>query len=276
MLEQFKGKIVDYHAHLNDSAFDADRDEVVARAWTRGVEAIVDMAIDIPSAVKAIENAKKYKGLVFAAIGIDPEILIPGGGIFKSELLEIGDSEFSEWVEQQMQILRELFVQSTEYVVMIGETGMDRFHLQSKLDKGEISSDLMQLSLNRQKELFLAHIRLSKELNLPLSIHSRGIEGECVRIVKEQGGMGIFHCFTGELRVLEEIMNAGFGVGVSGIYTYKSGKELLENLKPFLNTNAEQIFCETDAPYLAPLAKRGARCEPGDVLEVVTLLRAQR
>lgn len=272
MLEQFKGKIVDYHAHLNDSAFDADRDEVVARAWTRGVEAIVDMGIDIVSSVKAVENAKKYKGLVFASIGIDPEILIPGGGIFKPELLEISDSEFSDWVESEMQNLKNIFVQNAEYVVMIGETGMDGFHLSSKLKKGEISSDLMQLSLKRQKDLFIAHIKLSKELNLPLSIHSRGLEEECVEILKEHRGMGIFHCFTGKLRILEEIIKSGFGVGVSGIYTYKSGKELLENLKPFLSSNREQIFCETDAPYLAPLAKRGARCEPGDVLAVISLL----
>lgn len=276
ILPQFKGKVVDYHSHLNDMAFDLDRNEVVARAWTREVEAIIDMGIDLVSSEQAISSARKYIGLVFAAIGIDPEIVIPGGAIFDSNLLELSDLEFTAWADSQMQNLNKLFTANSEYVVMIGETGMDAFHLQQKLAAAELTNDLAELSRRRQKQLFIAHIELANQLKLPLSIHSRGCEQECLDILKSLNGKGIFHCFTGGADVLAQIIASGNGVGVSGIYTYKSGKELLDNIRPYLQSHREQIFFETDAPYLAPAHKRGERCEPSDVVETMDSVLAIR
>jgi len=274
MLEQFKGKIVDYHAHLNDQTFDADRDAVVARAWTHGVEVIVDMGIDLTSSKKAVGNARKYSGIVFAAIGIDPEIVIPGGGIFDATLLEISDQEFGNWVDTQMHQLHELYAANAEYVVMIGETGVDTFHLESKLAAASVTKETLQLSHRRQTQLFCSHIDLANQLKLPLSIHSRGCEQECLDLLIELKGKGILHCFTGSKDVLTQILTSGNGVGVGGIYTYRSGQELKQNILPFLQTHQDQIFFETDAPYLAPLSKRGERCEPGDVVETIELVRA--
>lgn len=277
---QFAGKLIDSHCHLTDPSFGLDLEQVVARSKNAGVEAIIDLGIDFETSKQAIRNAQRFAGTVFAGIGIDPECLIPGSSLFNPALLESSDVEFAGWLSAQITALRELALAHPDEIAMIGETGMDGFHLAQKMKSGELAQETIKLCLKRQTDLFVEHIKLANELNLPLSIHSRGLEQETLDVLVAQQGRGIMHCFTGSREVLKNILESGNGVGISAIYTYNSGKELLNNLQAELTEreidladinklNELGIYFETDAPYLALRVAESPRNEPVTVARIV-------
>lgn len=276
---QFAGKLIDSHCHLTDPSFDTDLSEVVERAVKAGVEVVIDLGIDLKSSKLAVQNAQKFPGTVFAGIGVDPECLIPGSSLFNPSLLEGSDTEFDAWLNAQISALKELAMACPNEIAMIGETGMDGFHLAQKMKAGELDEETIKLCLKRQTDLFVAHIKLANELTLPLSIHSRGLEQETLDVLVAQQGRGIMHCFTGSREVLKNILESGNGVGVSAIYTYNSGKELLNNLQAELaergvdladinKLNELGIYFETDAPYLSLRGAESPRNEPATVAEI--------
>lgn len=266
--------LFDSHCHLCDSSFDADRDEVVGRASENGVEKIVDIAVSLESSRLAVENARKYPGIVFAAVGIDPENLVPGSDLYSNNL----SRPISFW-EEQINELRELISQNREFVVVVGESGMDAYHLEQKMNAGEIDFATGKQSLKMQEELFELHLQLAGEFDLPLSIHSRAAEKHCLEIAKRYpAARGVFHSYTGGYEVAKSILDAGWALGVNGIITFKNAEDLRSLYKKILGEvssdwspadfYAKGVYFETDAPYLAPDGKRGERNEPGNVKDV--------
>ena len=258
--------LIDTHCHLNDGSFDDDRDEVVKRAVDAGVTGIVDIGVNIETSKKAIENSKKYKGVVYASVGIDPEVFVPGNELFDEGLFSKSQIEIGEWISEQMRELEGLI---DENVVMIGECGMDYHWLN---ENNEISKEDEKKSKLLQRLLFASQVELSIKRKLPLSIHSRGAESECIEVIKtfkehvskkNRGNNseiesdfntgqileGSFHSFTGTVSQAKEIVKLGFKIGVNGIVTYQKA----ENVREVVHAvGAENIVYETDAPYLVP------------------------
>lgn len=222
---------IDTHAHPYLPQFDADRDEMIARAKAAGVSIIIQSAIDIPSIEKALTLAEKYEGLYVLS------------GIHPCDCKDLTEASFQQVAD----------FCSHPKVVGIGETGLDYYW--------DRSYDEVQ------QYWFRRHIRLAKQLDLPLIIHNREATADCLKILKEEatnpldngsrGHFGIFHCFDGSEGLLEGALALGFLIGIGGSSTYKKST-ILEQIAQI---DLKHIVLETDAPFLAPVPYRGKRNE---------------
>lgn len=257
-------RLIDSHCHLNAEVFDEDRDELVSTESLNDVSEVWDISVDVESSRKSIELSKKYKN-IRSFIGIDPELFVPGSEMF------VGFENAEDWIKTQMNEIRMILEENREQIIGIGESGMDFYWFKEK------SEEEQEESKKYQEKLFRAHLELAEEFELPLSIHSRGAEEDCLGIVKNYKTKGIFHSYTGSLETARKILEEGWGLGVNGIYTFKNAKEIREmysellkdkEVKSILDLYKAGIYFETDAPYLAPEGKRGERNVPGNVKDV--------
>jgi TatD DNase family protein len=155
---------------------------------------------------------------------------------------------------------------SRSKVVAVGETGLDYYRLQ-----GRSLSDM-----EWQRERFRRHIRVARELGLPLVIHTRSASEDTLRILREEGEDGssgsvggVFHCFTETAEVARQALDMGFHISFSGILTFKNAQDLRDvaSWVPL-----ERILIETDSPYLAPAPYRGKTNDPSLVVWVAKQL----
>lgn len=234
-------QFIDSHAHIGGDEFDADRDEVIMRARGAGVSAILNVGSGEPASgafERAIETAEKYAD-VYAAIGVHPH----------------DASHFDESVVKQ---IRELINQSSR-VVAYGEIGLDYHYDHSPRDV--------------QREAFAKQLRLARELELPVIIHSRAADAETIEILREElsgnNQGGVMHCFGGSLQMAEEAMALGLMISFAGNVTFKNA----ENLRDVaLSVPLDRLLIETDCPYLTPVPFRGRRNEPARVVEIARQL----
>ncbi len=127
-----------------------------------------------------------------------------------------------------------------------------------------------------QQEVFRLQIRLAREIDLPIIIHTREAEDDTLAILREESRgpvRGVMHCFTGTRRLAEEALALGMHISFAGIVTFPKGANVREvaALVP-----ADRLLCETDSPYLAPTPHRGKRNEPAWVVRVAEELSALR
>ncbi len=264
----FLNKLIDTHAHLNASVYDNDLKEVIQSASQSGVEQIWDVSVDLESSRKSCEIAKKYSN-VKSFIGIVAEVFIPGSDLFADLNTKLS------WFDQAKKDLKELFVNNKENIVGIGETGMDYYWIEK--DKS-VSFESKKRSKFLQEKLFRMQLELAEELQLPLTIHSRAAELDCLKIASEYQVTGIFHSFTGDYQAAKGILDKGFALGINGIITFKNADSLREVYKkivgrikpdlPITDLYSKGIFFETDAPFLSPEGKRGSRNEPSNLRDI--------
>lgn len=134
-----------------------------------------------------------------------------------------------------------------ERAVAIGEVGLDR-----QLD----------ISWQQQEELFIAMIRLAREMEKPLLVHTRRSTERILELLQREGGDqvgGIFHAFSGSLETARKIIGLGFLLGVGGVVTLQTARRLPEVIR---EVPAEALVLETDAPYMAPEQHRGQPNRP--------------
>lgn len=216
---------IDTHAHLNDPAFDKDRDETIKRAFDFSVEKIIDVGIDIATSRLSVQIAERYDA-VYATVGFHPH----------------DASKFSVSVLEEMELLA-----SHEKVVAIGETGLDFYRNFSPRD--------LQITAFREQ------IQLAKRLKLPLVIHNRASVETVLTILQEEKAeelSGVLHCYSGSMDSALEAIGLNFYVGFNGPVTYKNSR----SLEIACSLPMERIILETDSPYLAPEPYRGKRNEP--------------
>jgi len=215
--------LFDSHAHLNDHRLYKNLEGVLEHAYEAGVSRIICPGYDIESSKLAVEIAQKYE-MVWAAVGIHPH---------DAKLLN--DDALNE--------LKSLA--QHKRTVAIGETGLDFYRNLSPREA--------------QEESFRKHIRLAKELSLPIIVHDRDSGKECLRILVDEGipsAGGVFHCFSQNADFARGIIDAGLHIGIAGTVTFdKSGK--LKSVVESVPLN--RLLIETDAPYLTPEPFRGRR-----------------
>ena len=233
--------LVDSHCHLDRldySGKHVDIADAIAKATARGVSHLLCVSVTLEQFPGMVEKIAPFAN-VFASCGVHPL-----------------DQESAWSVEQ----LRELAKHPK--VVAIGETGLDYFyHPEHKAV---------------QQEAFRAHIRVARELGLPLIIHTRDAQEDTLAILREENASevgGVLHCFTEDWAMAEAAMELGFYISISGIVTFRNADRLREVTR---RLPADRLLIETDSPYLAPVPHRGVENEPAyvrDVAEYVAWLR---
>ncbi|GKT11200.1 MAG: TatD DNase family protein [Thiomicrorhabdus sp.] len=232
--------IVDSHCHLNILPEDkvGTIDAVISKAVELGVERILCVAINPSQWQEVIDLANKY-ACVYASIGIHP---------CEDREVIVTDEEILEFA-------------SHPKVIAIGEVGLDYFHFEEEA--------ATEGGMQWQHDRFTQHIRIAKQLDKPLIIHTRNSTADCLSILKSAGGGdvgGIMHCFVEDLETAEQAIEIGFYISFSGIVTFKNAKDLkaVATALPL-----DKILVETDAPYLAPMPYRGKTNQPGYTRYVV-------
>jgi len=236
---------VDSHAHLEGPQFDADREQVIARAREVGVETIVAIGIgDGPSAVDCgVKLAKQYP-FIYATIGIHPH-------------------EAKLATDEAFQRMEELAQHPK--IIGWGEIGLDYYYDHSPRDT--------------QKEVFAKQMELAAAAKLPIIIHCRPSEGsddaweDCLSMIQEQwapkGLAGILHCFTGTVAHARRALDLGFLISFAGNITFPKAQQIRDAAH---EVPLDRMLIETDCPFLAPVPNRGKRNEPAFVTETARKL----
>ena len=229
--------IIDSHCHLDILPEDkfGDAEQVIKTAKEHDVTAMMCIAINPNKWDDVLDLANKHDN-VYAAMGIHP---------CETKNVVVSDEQL-------------LAVLDNPKVLAVGEVGLDYFHY-----------DIEKEDMTWQQERFRQMIRIAKQVNKPLVIHTRNSTEDCLRILKEEGAEevgGIMHCFVESLAVAEQAMALGFYISFSGIVTFKNAKEIKEVAKTI---PLDKILVETDAPYLAPVPYRGKQNQPAYTKYVV-------
>ena len=233
-------RFIDSHAHLADPAFDADREDVIARARSSGAEAIVCIGESIPSAARAALVAAAHQGFCYHTAGVHPH-----------DAAEFDAARDIAEIRQHV----------ANGAVAIGECGLDYHYDHSPRE--------------RQRETFSAQLALARELDRPVVVHTRDAEDDTramVREAAEDGVCGVLHCYTGTIGLAEAALEGGWFVSFSGIVTFRNWTD--EALLRAIPDN--RLLVESDSPYLAPVPHRGKRNEPAWVNHTVARLAAAR
>lgn len=228
--------IIDTHCHLDFDQFNSDRTAVIERAKKAGVAGFVNVGSSLEGSKKSTELASEHDD-IFASVGVHP---------YHAD--EVKEEVFTEIAE----------LAKNKKVIAIGEVGLDYFKSPSPPDK--------------QKELFVKFIELSEKLELPLIIHNRDAHRDTLDVLKKTRSLpirGVMHCFSGNKKLLKDVLGMGLLVSFTCNLTFKNAKNLREIAKC---VPPEKLLLETDAPFLAPEAHRGKRNEPAYITELRDIL----
>jgi TatD DNase family protein len=254
----------DSHAHIASSSQSyADIDAVIKRAREAGLIKIVDAAIDIKTSKAVLDFHFKYPDFVIPTIGLQPELLIPGSDIYDQELD----------INLEIRKLKELYDCNEGKFKAVGECGLDYYWIER--GKRIASSKQRNRIKGLQRILFKEQIDFAREVRLPLIVHSRGAEEECLKIINSKLKIQnsklnvLFHCYTGSLDVARKIFEDGYYISFNNILTYPKASDIWEILKLGWSKFRKQVLSETDSPYLPPQHRRGEICEPRDVVYVI-------
>jgi len=226
--------LFDTHAHLNDSAFDADRDELIAGLKDKGVGFVMNAGCSLQSSKECIALAEKYPFL-YASVGSHPDA---------------ADEVCEELMETYLQMSRHPKVKA------IGEIGLDYYYE----------------DFDRQIQLraFRMQMELAREADLPVIVHERDAHGDGMDVVQEFPDVtGVFHCYSGEAEMANQLVKKGWYIGFTGVLTFKNARKAVETAKTI---PIERIVLETDCPYMSPEPYRGRRNDPGRLIHMAEKL----
>lgn len=232
---------IDTHCHLNFSNFDEDRAMVIGNAKKAGVKKFINPGDDLKSSVSAAALANLHPGVIYSAVGIHPYNAM---------------DKFSP---------RDITQLITKTNVAIGECGLDYHQYGDYPATGK---------KEEQKQLFDMQLRIALELELPVIIHSREAFGDIFDVLDSLPSMprGVFHCFSGGLEDIRNIIHRGFYIGLDGNATYSKQLSMVIPSIPL-----DRLLLETDSPYLPPEGHRGERSEPKYIpLIAQTIARLQQ
>ena len=218
-------QLFDSHCHLDDSAFQEDRD-IILEEIRENLLGVVNPGSDKDSSQIALDMAHKYP-FVRAAVRWHPE-------------------EIARCTEADMALV-ETWCQDPK-VVAVGEIGLDYYNDQ------DAPHEL-------QKQFFVQQLHIARRTGLPVIIHDRDAHGDMLDIIKNQaqGVIGVMHCYSGSLETAKEFLKLGWYFGFGGSTTFKNSKKAREVLAALPE---ERILFETDSPYMAPVPFRGKRNKP--------------
>lgn len=219
--------MIDSHAHLDDEAFDEDRDEVINGLYENGIDFIVNIGCDLKSSEKCFELSEIYEN-IYATVGVHPHDAKTYDDDLEKRLIELAGGK---------------------KIVAIGEIGLDYFYDNSPRDV--------------QKEVFKRQLALAGKLNKNVVIHSREASQDTFDILKDAHEKydftAVIHCYSQSVEMLKEYLKMGDYISLGGAVTFKNSKNPKEVAKV---VPLERLLLETDCPYMTPVPFRGKRNEP--------------
>ena len=226
--------IFDTHAHLNDPAFDEDREKLISGLPEKGIGFVMNVGCCLDSSKDCIALAEKYP-FIYASVGSHPD-------------------SAGEVCEELMQTYLEMSKHSK--VKAIGEIGLDYYY--EGFDREiQIKAFEMQMELARQAQL-------------PVIVHERDAHGDGMDIVRKFPDVtGVFHCYSGATEMARQLVDLGWYIGFTGVLTFKNARKAVETAA---SIPLERILLETDCPYMSPEPFRGKRNDPGRLIHMAQKL----
>ena len=220
--------LFDTHAHMNDPAFDADRDEILRTLPEKGVELMVNIGCSLASSRDCVAMANAYPH-VYATVGSHPD-----------SADEVNEDVLEEY--------RKLCKQNPK-VKAIGEIGLDYYY--------------EDIPRDTQKKAFVMQLELARELGLPVVVHERDAHQDGMDIVRKfRDVTGVFHCYSGSAEMARQLVDMGWYIGFTGVLTFKNARKAVETAA---SIPLDRIVIETDCPFMSPEPFRGRRNDPSRV-----------
>ena len=230
--------LFDTHAHMDDTAFDQDRAELLASLKDAGVGLVMNPGCSLRSSRNVVALAEAYPW-IYAAVGSHPDV---------------ADEVNEEVIEEYRTLCKH------EKVKAIGEIGLD-YHYE------DIPRDVQKRAFRMQKEL-------ARELGLPVIVHEREAHEDGMSILREFPTVkGVFHCYSGSAEMARQLVDLGWYIGFTGVLTFKNARKAVETAT---SIPLERIVLETDCPYMAPVPFRGKRNHPGYLYRMAETLAQLR
>ncbi len=222
--------LVDSHCHLDFPDFEDELDAVMARATEAGVGTILTICTHLTRFERVLAVAERFDN-VFCTVGVHPHEAAREPRVVAEHLVRLADHP---------------------KVVGFGETGLDYYYEHSPRAE--------------QQQSFRVHIAAARMAGLPLVVHTRDADADTSRILGEEQEKGPFagvlHCFSSTRELAERAIGMGLYISFSGVVTFKKADDLRATAAAL---PLDRVLVETDAPYLAPVPKRGKRNEPSYV-----------
>lgn len=219
--------MIDSHVHLDDEAFNEDREDIIKSLGENGIELVINNSSDLLSSERSVELANKYEN-IYAAIGVHPHEARTYDDEVEKRLIELSRDK---------------------KVLAIGEIGLDYYYDNSPRDV--------------QKEVFKRQIELAAKLKKNIVIHSRDAAKDTFDILKEAHEKydftALIHCFSQSVDMMREYLKMGDYIALGGAVTFKNAKTPKEVAKA---VDLDRLLLETDCPYMTPVPYRGKRNEP--------------
>jgi TatD DNase family protein len=218
--------LIDSHCHLDMKDFDKDREAVISRAKKDGIVHMISIGIDVGSSQSAIDLARRYE-FISATVGCHPH-------------------DADECGPEDLKMLSHMAAEPE--VVAWGEIGLDYYRNYSKKEN--------------QRKIFQVQLELAQRAELPVIIHDRDAHEEVYATLEKMGKgerKGVIHCFSGDRDLAEAFIALGYYISIPGTVTYKKAHQIKEVAAKI---PLDRMLVETDAPFLAPVPRRGKRNEP--------------
>ena len=227
--------LFDTHIHMNDPAFDEDRDPLISSFPEKGVALAMNVGCSLASSYDAIALAEKYPH-IYAAVGTHPDAA----------------DEVNEEVIETYRKLCKLHPK----VKAIGEIGLDYYY-------EDIPRDI-------QKKAFALQLELARELDLPVVVHERDAHDDGMTMIKQFPTVkGVFHCYSGSAEMARQLVKLGWYIGFTGVLTFKNARKAVETAQAI---PLDRIVIETDCPFMSPEPFRGKRNDPTRIYRMAEAL----
>jgi TatD DNase family protein len=233
-------KLVDSHCHLDDKQFDTDREQAIERAREAGVERMLAIGTgDGPPDLEAALRLARQYPFMYATVGVHPH-------------------DAAKVTPETFAALESLLAEAK--VLAVGEIGLDYHYDFSPRDV--------------QRDVFVAQMEIAGRAGKPIVIHTREAWDDTLAELRAHwSGGGVMHCFSGGGAEARQALDLGFHLSFGGVLTFPKAEALREAARV---TPENRILVETDAPYLAPVPRRGKRNEPAFMVETVRRLAEVR
>jgi TatD DNase family protein len=227
--------LFDNHAHMDDRAFDEDREELLNNLPGQGLALVMNPGCSLESSRNAVELAGRYD-YIYAAVGSHPDAA----------------DEVNEEVLEEYRKLCKL----NPKVKAIGEIGLD-YHYE------DIPREI-------QLKAFRMQMELAEELKLPAIVHEREAHEDGMAVVREFPEVtGVFHCYSGSAEMARQLVDKGWYIGFTGVLTFKNARKAIEVAS---SIPLDRLVLETDCPYMSPEPFRGKRNDPGKLYRMAEKL----
>ncbi len=231
--------LFDTHAHMDDRAFDSDREELLKSLPSQGIGLLMNPGCSLESSRNAAALAERFD-YIYAAVGSHPDA---------------ADEVNGEVLEEYRKLCK-----LNPKIKAIGEIGLD-YHYE------DIPREL-------QLRAFRMQMALAQELKLPAIVHEREAHEDGMAVVREFPDVtGVFHCYSGSAEMARQLVDRGWYIGFTGVLTFKNARKAVEVASAI---PLERIVLETDCPYMSPEPFRGRRNDPGKLYRMAEKLAELR